>query len=445
VTDVLFRPWTGSRLLPFLVALICCAADLRAQSSPQSTSPDERSKALKELPPPRQLTPVVTYNLAEVPEVEFQTAPARGANPQQSADRIARLIVGISELDRKDADGFIKALRGERADFAGLPFLLGGACRTTGDRHKAFHRAVLDERRGNGMRRDAEEAEIPARIAALMQMLAAEPPGVRLALIDYLAALSHPEATRALARLAVYDPQRPVHEAAVKALKARPPRDYLDVLSAGLRYPWGAVAENAADAVVALKRTELIPLLVDLLDEPDPRAPLPKTGARDTYVVREVVKVNHLRGCLLCHAPADDDGKDPDVLKSPIPMPGERYTREPYSRPRARILVRVDVTYLRQDFSMLLPVENADPWPALQRYDFLVRERTLTAAEAEACREALRQGTPGLQGPHRLAYLQALRDLTERDAGFASADWRKMLDLPAKEAPANGTALGSSR
>ena len=39
------------------------------------------------------------------------------------------------------------------------------------------------------------------------------------------------------------------------------------------------------------------------------------------------------------------------------------------------IFVRADVTYLRQDFSVMQSVENPGKWPALQRFDFLVRIR----------------------------------------------------------------------
>ena len=125
------------------------------------------------------------------------------------------------------------------------------------------------------------------------------------------------------------------------------------------------------------------------------------------------------------------------MLTASIPVRGEPIALSEYYRPQTRNVVRLDVTYLRQDFSLLLPVENADPWPRMQRYDFLVRERTLTAEEAEAYREEQRKGSPGPQSPQRRNVLRALRGLTGRDAGLKSAAWRKMLDLPARESPAN--------
>ena len=49
----------------------------------------------------------------------------------------------------------------------------------------------------------------------------------------------------------------------------------------------------------------------------------------------------------------------------------------------------MDVTYLRQDFSAMLPVAEAHPWPEMQRFDFPVRERNVTEDEAAAYREKL--------------------------------------------------------
>src|SRR5262249_42339003 len=43
--------------------------------------------------------------------------------------------------------------------------------------------------------------------------------------------------------------------------------------------------------------------------------------------------------------------------------------------------VRADVTYLRQDFSVLQSVENESKWPKQQRYDYVVRVRPPTLDE----------------------------------------------------------------
>ena len=47
----------------------------------------------------------------------------------------------------------------------------------------------------------------------------------------------------------------------------------LDILTAALRYPWPAVAMRAGDVIAKLGRKDLVPELIDALDQPDPRAP----------------------------------------------------------------------------------------------------------------------------------------------------------------------------
>ena len=94
--------------------------------------------------------------------------------------------------------------------------------------------------------------------------------------------------------------------------------------------------------------------------------------------------------------------------------------------------MRVDVTYLRQDFSALLPVEDANPWPEMQRFDFLVRTRAVTEGEATAFREQLGEGEPDRPSPYHRAVLAALRELTGRDAEPTPEAWRRLLKLPAQ-------------
>ena len=64
-----------------------------------------------------------------------------------------------------------------------------------------------------------------------------------------------------------------------------------------------------------------------------------------------------------------------------LPPPTSGYQTSP-STPD--ILVRIDMTYLRQDFSLMMPVADAHPWPEMQRFDFLVRTWQVTPAEAQA-------------------------------------------------------------
>src|SRR5262249_29981030 len=145
----------------------------------------------------------------------------------------------------------------------------------------------------------------------------------------------------------------------------------------GLRYPWAPAADHAAEALVALNDREAIPPLAELLGGPDPAGPAPlafhdidrahlayhnidpaqlaaapgspepwrspavalderqgggrrtrlmadpgglpqsiKASDGEVYAVREVVRVNHLRNCLLCHPPSLADG---DMVRGAVP------------------------------------------------------------------------------------------------------------------------------
>jgi hypothetical protein len=263
-----------------------------------------------------------------------------------------------------------------------------------------------------------------ARIAALMQILAPESSSMRKGLVTYLAAVSHPEATHALAKLAIFSKERSVRENACDALKVRRERDYTEILLSGLHYPWPAVARHAADAIVRLERKDLVPQLVAVLEQPDPRLPeVKKAGDKSVAAVRELVRVNHHRNCLLCHAPlhnmvrqtvsettvevggkvtttrkvAELNTAPDEVPTAQVPIPGEPLPTpsEGYGNSQPDILVRLDVTYLRQDFSEMQSVAEAHPWPEMQRFDFLVRTRSVTDEEAQVYREKLSTREPG--------------------------------------------------
>src|SRR5262249_52514970 len=154
--------------------------------------------------------------------------------------------------------------------------------------------------------------------------------------------------------------------------------DYTDILLQGLHYPWPAIAHRAAEAVARLDRKDLVPQLVDILDEPDPRTPVKKKiKGKQVSVVRELVRINHHRNCLLCHAPAQPGKPSAEITLGDVPVPGEPLPspERGYRGGVPELQVRIDVTYLRQDFSLLLPVADAHPWPAMQRFDFMVRTR----------------------------------------------------------------------
>jgi hypothetical protein len=432
---------------------------------PQST------KSLKGLP----------QTLAEVPEVFFQKPLTKKITTPVAQLHIARLIDRIQFLNGKKTDAFMEALIGKRPDLAGLPFVLGDDCRMKVEDSRQFAAALGGIREaqpqpasmpvspgpapqtgfrpgpsialgslGNSQWMEAYQAlpsqsnlHASARVASLMQVLGPESAVDRQGLAKYLAGEAHVAATRALAKLAIFSEEPQVRTAAINGLKKRSDKDYSDILLNGLNYPWPAVAQHSSEAIVQLGRNELIPQLIGVLAQPDPRAPLVREVAgKKATVVREVVRLNHLHNCLLCHAPATADPsmtpQDKDhftKLTAQVPVPSESLTA--YYRPsNPDILVRLDVTYLRQDFSMNLPVRNAgtatitvdaDPWPEMQRYDYLVRTREITDSEADTLRQLLQPKEPQMLSAYQLAAHSALRELTGLDAEPTAAAWTTAL------------------
>jgi hypothetical protein len=149
-----------------------------------------------------------------------------------------------------------------------------------------------------------------------------------------------------------------------------------------------------------------------MLDKPDPRRPYLDDKKRT--VKAGLVAVNHLRNCLLCHAPSFDAS---DPVRGVVPEPGQPLAPRYYDSDGSRtIFARADVTYLKQDFSVFQPVPDAKPWPKEQRFDYLIRQREVSAAEAANANEEKTY-------PQREAVLFALRELTGQDRGATSADW----------------------
>jgi len=113
-----------------------------------------------------------------------------------------------------------------------------------------------------------------------------------------------------------------------------------------------------------------------------------------------------------------------DFPVGPIPVPGEPFPEslQTYDlRKLGENAVRADVTYLRQDFSVRLPVADPGNWPKMQRYDFLVRARTLKDEERK------RLSRPTERTSHRRSILFALRELTGKDGGDSAIAWRALL------------------
>ncbi|MBM4067563.1 MAG: HEAT repeat domain-containing protein [Planctomycetes bacterium] len=378
-------------------------------------------------------------------EVSFADLGEHGQKMAHQMVPTAKGIARINHLNKKGTDHFMKVLVKSRPDLAGLPFMMGDACRMDKKQSAQFVKEVARVRgmlqepfAGLTQKQSFEPEFMPLRIATWMQMLASEPSAMQKRLVRFVAASDRDEATRSLARLAVFSFESEVRDSAVKELADRSGEESDDILLQGLRYPWPDVARFAADAIVKLQRKDLVPRLVGFLDEPDPRAPVARqVDGKEVFQVRELVRINHHQNCLLCHAP----GNTPDIkmdafartaevvtgavpiIGQPLPPPSQGY--DPSSSPDIRI--RADITYLRQDFSLLQPVANAAPWPDKQRFDFLVRTRDITPQEAAAYTQWRYGRGPADLSPNHRAVLDALRTLTGRDAAPTARAWRVAL------------------
>lgn len=260
-------------------------------------------------------------------------------------------------------------------------------------------------------------------VAALTQILGPESKTMRFSLVERLKMSNRPEATLAIARAAVFDASGDVRLAAIKALKDRNNNEDVaitnEILMQGIRYPLPVIAGRARDVMLALERKELLPQLVAFLGEPAPGDPEDRDQPQQECVVREVVKINHHRNCLLCHPPSQT-GQTHEV-PGVIPIPGTPFPsspREAYGAAQSsgEPMIRADTTYLRQDFSVLMPVANAAPWPEMQRFDFLVRARVVEGDELAALRERVQaRGADWMSANHKAA-IDVLQELTgQRD------------------------------
>jgi hypothetical protein len=139
-------------------------------------------------------------------------------------------------------------------------------------------------------------------------------------------------------------------------------------------------------------------------------------------VAPELVRVNHLGNCLLCHAPSTN--KD-DPVRGVVPQRGEELPPV-YYESKSGDFIRADVTYLKQDFSLLQSVAKPDKWPRLQRFDYLIRQRELRADEVQWQSAAKKSvGVQPASYPQRESVLWALRELTGEDAGDRTEDWHR--------------------
>ena len=267
-------------------------------------------------------------------------------------------------------------------------------------------------------------------IPALMQMLQTENTPIRLLLVEMLSQIDGKEASLALARRALFDLSPEARAKAVQALADRPAAEYQPMLLSGFRYPWPPAADHASEALTALRCADAVPDLINILKEPDPKIPfLVKEKDKDVLETRELVRVNHLSNCMVCHAPSLS--KD-DLVRGRLPMPGE----DPpplYYGAASGLFVKADTTFLRQDFSVVQPVAVSGKWPGDERFDYLVRTRPLTKAERTRYELWLSDNPKRDAFPQREALLVTLRDLAGKDLGSSYEDWKPLLQAGAKK------------
>jgi hypothetical protein len=243
-------------------------------------------------------------------------------------------------------------------------------------------------------------------VPTLTQMLQAENTPLRLLLVEMLADIKGKEAGEALARRALFDLAPEVREKAVEALAKRPAAEYVSVLVSGFRWPWAPVADHAAEAIEAIKPPEAFLELVSKAEKPDPSLPRQSADGK-SLMVTELVRINHLSNCVVCHAPSSAPN---DLVRGQAPIPGEE-TVQPYYGGNEGFFVRADVTFLRQDFSVPQPVLNPYKWPGIQRFDYLLRDRKATPAELKLYNAA--KGKKQDTYPQREALLSAMRTMVE--------------------------------
>ncbi len=437
---------------------------------------DDKSSAPPPPAPPKNealQTPTPPVDPAPV-EVVRKPAPARPLvvkyRRDVTEDELRRQIEKAPEValdrgnDRTEAQRAVRLARAaaaqggriettprlmlQRADLAGLPMRMGDECHlgpATADHLQggslALRAHLLEATRGSARAATGDTRPDPKKlyaaltadgerhnkwlkpeaVPALQQLLMAENESIREVLVDQLARIDGKRASVALAQRALFDLHAGVRKSALMALRNRPRPEYQAVLLDGFLHPWSAVADHAAEALVALGMRDVVPVLLSLLDQPNPAVPYRKPG-KDAPYVREMVRINHLRNCVLCHAPSLSPE---DKVRGFVPPPSQHLAPGPtggYGGRSNGIFVRADVTYLQQDFSVPLTVKDPGKWPAAQRYDFLVRERPATPAEVQAAR-ATEANAPSV---HQKALFFALRELTGADPGPTVEDWKRL-------------------
>src|SRR5262249_23878681 len=190
---------------------------------------------LSPLPPP------LNHDLTKVPELSFG-APIKAQTKLEAIKQTAHALAKVNHLNQQKTDGFMEAMIAQRGDLRGLPFLMGQDCRTGEEQARIF--AAVAERLNQGMReaRNQDQLDVAdfletnikqvkgrvsktnlecyhrAAVAASTQILMPESARMRGGLARYLATVPHLDATKALARLALFSAEEQVRPAGLDGL-----------------------------------------------------------------------------------------------------------------------------------------------------------------------------------------------------------------------------------
>ena len=350
----------------------------------------------------------------------------------------------LAQLDRTDLESK-KYFQDKNILAQGLPLVMGDECRSSGDDAAAIDwvsstlgSAVnqfdpslgsRDPSKNDAFRirelkkqlKAATDASVnPQRLKTSDQILQIDHPRMRLELIEALEKSETDTALKLLAKRAKFDFVPEVRLAATTALTRFPRDQYREELLSGFKYPWHVIAQHSAEALVRLDDKGAIPELVAMLDLPHPNAPVQVD--KNKFVKSELVAINHMRNCLLCHAPA---GSSHDIATGVVPSWGKRLPKQYYKSENPHSTsVRADVTYLEQDFSVVQPVRNHGLWPRDQRFDYVVQQRPIKRIKANQ----LSKQFADAPNKNREAIVFALQKLTgETPKDNSSESWKAIL------------------
>lgn len=346
-------------------------------------------------------------------------------------------VLAMQSRDNRPRNEVIEALLSARPDLNGLPLVMGDECHLSPERSQTLQQIsrsigpVLARFDGFSSRRSSNDPNVlrhrnllllrqismvdrhfrnhqgdsHQKLLTVDQMLQIEEPELRLELVKLLGQSESQVSANLLACYVKYDLDPKVRMSATNILRSFPSKWVRPKLLEGLRYPWPEAAKHAAEGLIRLNDMKAIPELVELLKRPDPRRP--RKIAPNMYVRKELVAINHLKNCLLCHA---DSTSNSDHGRAPVPQWERPLPPAYYNAQTTGLTARADVTYLRQDFSVVHEVKDHGSWPANQRFDYVVRKTTMNEAEAEQITEHFNDST----NEYRDAVIFALQMLTDQ-------------------------------